>query len=178
MLNLFAMNIMYKCNSCQEIKIKFRTNRQASNGAWICFEDDKRIIGNTCYSCKLKRRSQYLKTTKNITTKRYEKTENGFLMRIYRNMKSRVSGVQKQKAHLYVGKYLLPKEEFYAWAKPNLKFKTLFKKYKKTGYDRKLAPTVDRIDSDKGYELSNMRWITHSENSRLGSISKHRKPCP
>ena len=28
--------------------------------------------------------------------------------------------------------------------------------------------TIDRIDSDKGYDPSNCRWITHEENSRLG----------
>ena len=32
---------------------------------------------------------------------RYEKTPKGFLMRLYRNMKSRVKGVQQAKHHLY-----------------------------------------------------------------------------
>lgn len=108
----------------------------------------------------------------NAETKRYEKTINGFLMRLYRNMKSRISGVQKEKYHLYEGKELLSKDEFYEWAKSNDTFLALFDEYKKNEYDRRLAPSVDRIDSSKGYELSNMEFVTHSENSRRGSLSK------
>lgn len=108
----------------------------------------------------------------NIETKRYEKTINGFLMRLYRNMKSRISGVQKDKYHLYEGKELLNKDEFYEWAKSNDTFLKLFDDYKKNDFNRKLAPSVDRIDSNKGYEISNMEFVTHSENSRRGSLSK------
>ena len=110
----------------------------------------------------------------NIETKKYENTINGFLMRLYRNMKSRISGVQKEKYHLYVGKELLDKDEFYEWAKSNDTFLVLFDEYKKNEYDRRLAPSVDRVDSSKGYELSNMEFVTHSENSRRGSLSKLR----
>ena len=110
----------------------------------------------------------------NVETKRYEKTINGFLMRLYRNMKSRISGVQKEKYHLYVGKELLNKDEFYEWAKSNDTFLVLFDEYKKNEYDRRLAPSVDRVDSSKGYELSNMEFVTHSENSRRGSLNKLR----
>jgi len=108
----------------------------------------------------------------NVETKRYEKTINGFLMRLYRNMKSRISGVQKGKYHLYEGKELLSKDEFYEWAKSNDTFLMLFDEYKKSEYDRKLVPSVDRIDSSKGYEISNIEFVTHSENSRRGSLSK------
>ena len=31
-----------------------------------------------------------------------------------------------------------------------------------------LAPTVDRIDPERGYSFGNMEWVTHSENSRRG----------
>jgi hypothetical protein len=51
----------------------------------------------------------------------------------------------------------------------------MFEIYKSSEFNRKLAPTVDRIDSSKGYSLDNMRWLTHSENSRLGSISGKNK---
>ena len=110
----------------------------------------------------------------NADTKKYEKTKNGFLMRLYRNMKSRVSGVQKLKAHLYKGKYLLPKDDFYKWAKNDKDFNVLFNEWELSNYDRKIAPSIDRIDSLGGYSLVNMRFITHSENSRLGAISRHK----
>ena len=113
----------------------------------------------------------------NLDTKKYEKTENGFLMRMYRNMKSRVTGVQSKKAHLYQGKELLPKEEFYEWAKHSPMFMVLFEQYKNNGYLMKDAPTVDRKDSSRGYVLDNMEWVTHSVNSQRGAYAKARKTC-
>lgn len=111
----------------------------------------------------------------NALTHRYEKTKNGFLMRLYRNMKSRIDGVQAAKYHLYEGKPLLEKETFYAWARSQGEFHKLFEAWEQSGYDRKLTPSVDRIDSSEGYLLWNMEWVTHSENSRRGAVSECRK---
>lgn len=110
--------------------------------------------------------------TGNAYTKKYERTPHGKLMRIYRNMKSRVEGVQKLKAHLYQGKELLSKEEFKQWAN-SAEYLAMHKVWEDSGFDRKLAPTVDRKDSTRGYTIDNMRWLTHSENSSLGSKSQH-----
>lgn len=116
----------------------------------------------------------YREKTNNSISKKYEKTPNGFLMRLYRNMKSRITGIQVQKFHLYKGKELLEKDDFYTWAKGNSTFWKLYEVYKNSGYDRKLAPSVDRIDSSKGYVIDNMEFVTHSENSRRGSNSIYR----
>lgn len=113
------------------------------------------------------------KANGNLHTHRYEKTRKGFLMRKYRNMTSRVTGVQYLKAHLYKGKEILDREDFYEWAVNSLDFDTLFEAWKESNYERKLCPTVDRIDSSKGYTIENMQWITHSENSRLGLLSRY-----
>lgn len=113
------------------------------------------------------------KANGNLHTRRYEKTRKGFLMRKYRNMTSRVTGVQHLKAHLYKGKEILDREDFYEWAVNSLDFDTLFENWKEGNYDRKLCPTVDRIDASKGYTVENMQWITHSENSRLGALSRY-----
>jgi hypothetical protein len=106
----------------------------------------------------------------NANTHRYERTKPGKLMRIYRNMKSRVEGVQGAKWHLYRGKGLLAKSDFYAWALASESFHRLFACWVASGYDRKLAPSVDRIDPMQGYQLGNMEWVTHSENSRRGGL--------
>lgn len=109
--------------------------------------------------------------------KSYERTPKGFLMRKYRNMQSRVLGIQKHKFHLYkhiTGTKLLDRETFYEWAFANKTFLILYKQWVASGYERRLAPSVDRIDSNKGYVLSNMEWITHSENSRRGTASRER----
>lgn len=107
--------------------------------------------------------------------KAYEKTFKGFLVRKYRNMKSRITGVQKNKFHLYRGLTILPKERFYAWAMTSPEYAKLFSDYLASGCVRKMAPSVDRIDSSKGYEIENMRWVTHSENSRLGGLCTQEK---
>lgn len=107
-----------------------------------------------------------------IACNKYEKTKRGFLMRLYRNMKSRVNGTQKAKFHLYKGLDVLGKDEFYEWANNQPQFHTLFSEYEESGYERRLAPSVDRIDSSKGYNAPNMEFITMSENSRRGTISR------
>ena len=108
-------------------------------------------------------------------SKYYEKTVSGYLVRTYRNMLSRVSGVQKAKAHLYQGKEILSKEEFYKWSLADTMYNELYHLWVVSGYNRKLSPSIDRVDTTKGYTRGNIRWLTHSENSRLGNISKNNK---
>ena len=121
-----------------------------------------------------KRQRERRKANGNAATKKYEKTKKGFLMRLYRNMQSRVDGVQKLKHHLYKGKYLLPREEFYEWALNDESFHKLFEEYESSGYERKLAPSVDRVDSSCGYSIDNMEFVTMSENSRRGNESRRK----
>lgn len=121
---------------------------------------------------KNKKRREYRRRTADLSTHKYERTPKGFLMRKYRNMQSRITGIQKLKAHLYKGKELLGREEYYSWAFNSDDFNRLYAQWVKSGYDRKLCPTVDRIDPKYGYFLENMRWITHSENSRRGAKKK------
>jgi len=111
----------------------------------------------------------------NALTRKYEKTQNGFLMRLYRNMQSRVCGVQKLKSHLYEGKDLLPRQEFYDWALADQTFLTLWDEWQQSGNERRLTPSVDRVDSDKGYETGNMEWVPFHENCRRGALSKWAK---
>lgn len=115
----------------------------------------------------------YRERTGNAATKKYERTKKGKLMRNYRNMESRIKGIQWQKHHLYKGKALLSREEFYEWSMSNPDFHRLFNAWVESDYERKLSPSVDRLDSSKGYEVGNMEWVTHSENSRRGASRKH-----
>ena len=117
---------------------------------------------------------KYRIKTGNRATHKYEKTPKGFLMRKYRNMQSRVLGINKR-SDRYIGKKLLSRDVFYEWALSHSDFWRLYGIWVANKYDRKLCPTVDRIDNSEGYVLKNMRWLTHSENSRLGSLSKKNK---
>jgi hypothetical protein len=116
----------------------------------------------------LERQRNRRSATGNAATKKYEKTRKGKLMRTYRNMLSRITAVQSHKKHLYEGKELLDKTEFHKWAINHPEYNRLYDEWVASDYDRKLSPSVDRINPDKGYELENMQWLTHSENSRRG----------
>lgn len=108
----------------------------------------------------------------NIWTKKYEKTRKGFLMRCYRNMKSRVEGIQKRGYDHYFGKPILRREDFYTWALDSPDFNKLFEAWEEANYSRRLTPSINRINPDEGYTLDNIEWITQSENSRLGGLFK------
>lgn len=109
----------------------------------------------------------------NCITKKYEKTRKGFLMRLYRNIKSRIAGIQKAKFHLYQGKELtFSREQFYNQYLDDALFNGLFDIWECGGHDRKLTPSLDRIDSSKGYNFDNLEWVTHSENSRRGATKR------
>lgn len=122
-------------------------------------------------------RREKRKLTNNLDTHLYEKTIKGFLVRKYRNMESRIKGIQKKKFHLYKGKCLLDREEFYKWSLMSKEFDRLFKEWELSNYNQKLTPSVDRVNPSIGYELSNMEWVTNSENSRRSSITRKLKLC-
>ena len=157
---------MKQCKDCNEVKPldAFKRHAETRDG-----------LHSYCKTCGAKKQREYRLRVGNEPTKAYEKTVNGYLVRAYRNMKSRITGIQKKKFYLYAGKELMPKDEFYNWAKSQPSFFSLFEKYKQSGYEQRIAPSVDRIDSSKGYEVGNIRWITHSENSRLGNISRNKR---
>jgi len=111
----------------------------------------------------------------NSWTKKYEKTHKGFLVRTYRNMLSRVNGVTKNKNHLYLGLEILDKETFYKWSIYNFDFISLFAYWELNDFKRTLTPSIDRIDSKKGYTINNIQWITFSENCKRGANSRFNK---
>jgi len=98
----------------------------------------------------------------------YRKTKPGFLTKLYANMVSRVTG-KHGKHHIYLGLPIIPGPEFRAWASSDPAFNQLHDEWAASGYDRRRVPSIDRIDSDGGYTIGNMRFITLSENSRLGN---------
>jgi predicted Fe-S protein YdhL (DUF1289 family) len=164
------------CKSCKKDRLVCGGIEKSSNGAYVWVDVNGKKQSAICQECKNNSQKEKRRNSEERRKKdrSYELTPKGFIMRVYRNMKSRVSGVQKQKHHLYKGKYLLGKEDFYKWAlSTDSKFHDLFLEYITSERDRKKAPSVDRIDSSRGYEIDNMEWVTHSENSRRGHASRY-----
>lgn len=171
------MEVSYICRICKGPHRKFRVNTRRSYKEWnYVDENGMRVAGRLCHACAMVLQQRKRSEVGNAATKRYEKTKRGFLMRLYRNMKSRVTGVQRVKFHLYEGKSLLAKQGFYDWAEACPEFHRLYDAYEAAGFCQALAPSVDRINSDLGYELGNMQWVTFSENSSRGAGSAKRAP--
>lgn len=148
---------MKECSKCGSINNKFPRR------------------GRICQPCINKRQKKYRQENANLWTRDYERTPKGFLMRTYRNMKSRVEGIQKLKAHLYEGKELLSKEQFYKWSLNNPDFERLMTHWILHDYCRIYTPSIDRIDSSKGYTLDNMRWVFFFQNCSEGGKSSSRR---
>ena len=147
---------MIKCSKCQLEKNKFNYYKHS----------------RICKECKKESQRELRFVTNNIWTKRYEKTKKGFLVRMYRNMTSRVNGVQKKYSHLYGGLDIMPKQDFYDFALNNNKFHELFEQWENALYQRRLTPSIDRINAKFGYVLDNVQFLTLSENSSKTSRKK------
>lgn len=112
------------------------------------------------------------------TTHENKATITSFLNKMYRDMKARVTGTKKgavadRTQHIYVGKSILPKDVFIQWAKNHPDFLSLYKRYFMNDFERRLAPSVNRMNSKKGYTLDNMEWMTSGQNSGLaGTVTK------
>lgn len=95
---------------------------------------------------------------------RYRKTFRGLLIKCYSSMISRTQGKVPKTKHLYEGLFVMPKKDFFAWALNNEQYKKLFENWKNADFDRRLTPSINRIDPTKGYYLDNVEFITTSEN--------------
>jgi hypothetical protein len=120
---------------------------------------------NYCNGCRNEDTKKYRAENNNSCTRKYEKTKKGYLVRTYRNMLSRVTGVLKTKAHLYKGLAILDKEAFYEWALNDEEFNRLFSIWVGSNYGKDLSPSIDRINPKIGYAQGNIRWLPHWENS-------------
>jgi len=103
----------------------------------------------------------------------YNKSKKGKMVRTYVNMDHRVRGMIKP--HLYKGLEIMSKEDFYQFTEQSEAFDKLYDEWVKSGYERRLSPSIDRIDSKVGYIEGNIQWITHGENSRKGTLSRFSK---
>ena len=54
-------------------------------------------------------------------------------------------------------------EEFIAWAFEN-NFEELYNEFKRSGYQKSLRPSADRLNDEVGYSLDNIQLITWGEN--------------
>lgn len=89
---------------------------------------------------------------------------NFYLSTRYTEIKQRCTNPNNHTNYLYAGKLKMTRDEFLNRFKNDPTFINLFNSWKQSNYDLRLSPSVDRIDNSGFYEISNLQFITHSEN--------------
>lgn len=104
--------------------------------------------------------------------KKWRRSPRGYLNRVYGGIKTRCTNTKHKKNAKYHGLPVMSWDEFVQWGLTP-EFEKMYAAYLQSGKDRKLAPSVDRIDPTKGYVLGNVQWLTLSDNSkRVGKTVK------
>lgn len=120
-----------------------------------------------CRDCELNR-SKSRANYKKLYDSKYYKTIKGHLNSIYNAMIRRCNPQNKEKQIYYYGvKVLIPKEKFFAWSINQSDYVQIYKNWKNNKYNRRLSPSIDRIDSDLHYSLDNIRWLTLSNHATI-----------
>lgn len=156
----------FKCPGCQQTKSveEWTKNRSSSTGR-----------GSYCKVCA-KQREYIRRRTHAKQIQEYYHSKRGKAIATYRGMRRRVEGRHLESnlrihgaprgKHYYVGLDICSKQEFLDFTLNDPDFNRIYKAWVKSGKDNKLTPSIDRIDSRFGYTLSNMEWVTLSENSK------------
>lgn len=87
-----------------------------------------------------------------------------YLGTCFSEMTRRVSTYDKLRPN-YFKKEICTKTEFMNKFLTDNCFLNLYKKWQESGFKRKSAPSIDRINNRLGYSLDNLRFISHYENS-------------
>lgn len=133
---------------CKDCAVEL-TEENRYGGLLLCKDDGKRRERERARDRQLNKRKYYMQ-------------------KMWCNLRSRATK-ESLGSNAY-GKPYISFEEFYEWYENESKqvFELMFQTFKDAGCDQRLAPTVDRIDSSRGYERDNIQWLTLSENASKG----------
>lgn len=59
--------------------------------------------------------------------------------------------------------------DFISFAYSNDTYTKVYQKWVNSGFSKRLSPSIDRIDNNKGYHIGNIQFLNHSENSSKGN---------
>ena len=94
------------------------------------------------------------------------RTIQGLLSQAWHGIKVRCEGRRPpEKVKIFKGLSYAGRDEFLRWARNDPGFVLCYRQWARSGYDKKLTPTVTRVDNTKGYTLDNIEFMSHSCNA-------------
>lgn len=78
-------------------------------------------------------------------------------------------GGNNGRIYFVTGKQYLKKQDFIDWVYEKENFKKFMKLYNnwiQNNFNTKLSPSIDRINSEKGYTVDNIQWLSKSDNCK------------
>jgi len=119
----------------------------------------------------------YCKECMKKFSEEYYHTEKGLISYMYKHIKQN----SKKRKHKLPN---FSKKELIKWLYKN-KFKKLFNQWKKSGFNKWLVPSIDRLDDSKPYTFDNIRLVTWAENYKksrkdisIGKLKHNNPPKP
>ena len=119
-----------------------------------------------CIDFSIKNRNKNKKYYDVYDKNRYRNNIHRIFCAKYDGMRQRVMGLAHHSKTK--GKALINENEFLHWCyeqKNYKKFINLYNIWKVKQFQRKFAPSIDRINNNIGYIVNNLQWLSQSENS-------------
>jgi hypothetical protein len=87
-------------------------------------------------------------------------------------MKRRITNPKSRDAKRYYGMELCDRDTFIYYFLTDENFIRIYSAWPDTGYAFGDAPTVDRIDNERGYSMDNIQFLTHRDNTLKDMVRK------